>query len=115
VIGVKDEAKLHMLANMYVVEPCLFYTHRWGLSLSICRASREAIRSCRVFEPIETFYMPLSRLITAGRSTRALTRMHVTSRIAGSPNPVSRMPTTAIVALEDRPIRDVIGSASVAR
>lgn len=43
-----------MLANMYVVEPCLFYTHRWGLSLSICRASRGAIMPYGVFERIET-------------------------------------------------------------
>jgi hypothetical protein len=89
VIGVKNEAELHMLANMYVVEPCLFYTHRRGLSLSICRASCGAIMPFGVFERIETFFLHLSRIITSERSTRAFAYMHVASRIAGSPNPVS--------------------------
>jgi hypothetical protein len=115
VIGIKDEAELHMLANMYVVEPCLFYTHRWGLSLSICRASRGAIMPYGVFERIETFYLHLSRVLTAERSTRAFTCMPVASRIAGIPDPVSRIPTIVMVALESCPILDRIGSAFVAR
>jgi branched-subunit amino acid transport protein len=41
--------------------------------------------------------------------------MHVTSRIAGSINPVNYIPTIAIVALENRPILDVSGSAFVAK
>jgi hypothetical protein len=68
-----------------------------------------------VFERIETFYLHLSRIITAEKATRAFTCMHAASRIAGSPNPVSWIPTIAIVALENRPILDEIGSAFVAR
>jgi hypothetical protein len=41
--------------------------------------------------------------------------MHVASRIAGSPDPVSRIPTIVMVALESRPILDEFGSASVGR
>jgi hypothetical protein len=67
-----------------------------------------------MFERIETSCLHLSRIITAKRSTRALACMHVASRIAGSPNPVSWMPTIAIVALGNRPILDGIGSAFVA-
>ena len=78
-----------MLANMYVVEPCLFYTHRWGLSLSICRASRGAIMPYGVFERIETFYLHLSRIIIAEKATKAFVCMHMASLIAGSPNSVS--------------------------
>ena len=114
-IGVKDEAELHMLATMYVVEPRLFYTRRWGLPLSICRASRGAIMPYGVFERIETFFLHLSRIITSERSIRAFACMHMASRIAGSPNPASRIPTIATVALENRPILDKIGSAFVAR
>ena len=114
-IGVKDEVELHMLANMYVVEPCLFHNHRWGLSLSICRASREAIRSWRGSERIQTVHLHLSHIITAETSTRAFNCMHVTSRIAGSPDPLSRIPTIVMVALESRPILDESGSAFVAR
>jgi hypothetical protein len=90
VIGVKDEAELHMLVVMYVVElrrPSLFSILVDGSFREICRASQGA--SCRVFERIETSYLHLSRIITAERSTRALAYMHVASRIAGSPNPVS--------------------------
>jgi hypothetical protein len=93
VIGVKDEAELHMLANIYVVDRWrpsrIFLYSSMGLSLSIYRASREATRSCRVFKRIETLYLHSSRTITAARSRRAFTCMHVASRIAGSPNPVS--------------------------
>jgi hypothetical protein len=89
VIGIKDEAELHMLASMYVVEPCFFYTRRWGLSLSICRASRGAIMPFKIFKRIETFYLHLSRIITAGKATRAFVCMHMASLIAGRPNPVS--------------------------
>lgn len=88
-IGIKDEADLLMLANMYVVEPRLFYTHRWGLSLSICRASWGAVMPYGVFERIEIFFLHLSRIITSGRSPRAFTCMHVASRIVGSPEPAS--------------------------
>lgn len=48
-----------------------------------------AVLSCRVLKRIETFYLHLSRIITAEKSTRALACMHVTSCIAGSPNPVN--------------------------
>lgn len=44
-----------------------------------------AVLSCRVLKRIETFYLHLSRIITAEKSTRALACMHVASRIAGSP------------------------------
>jgi hypothetical protein len=71
--------------------------------------------SCCVFERIETFYMHLSRVVTAERSTRASTCMPVASRIAGSPDLVSRIPTIVTVALESCPILDGIGSAFVAR
>lgn len=37
--------------------------------------------------------------------------MHVASRIASSPNPVSYMPTIVTVALENRPILGGTGSA----
>ena len=87
-IGV-DEAELHMLANMYVVEPCLFYTRRWGLSLSTCHASWGAVMPYGVFKCIKTFFLLLSRIITTEKATRAFACMHVESRIAGSPNPVS--------------------------
>jgi len=116
VIAVKDEAELHMLANMYVVEPRLFYIQRFGLSLRICRASLGgSIRSYRVFERIETLYLRLNHFITAGRSTRAFTCMHVASRIAGNPNPARRRPTVATLALKNRSILDESGSAFVAR
>lgn len=72
-----------------------------------------AIRSCRVSERIETFYLHLSR-ITAKKATRASACMHVTSRIAGSPNLVNRKPTIVTVALERRSILDDSGSAFVA-
>jgi hypothetical protein len=74
-----------------------------------------AIKSCRVFELIETFILHLSRIITAGRSTRAFTCMRVASRIASSPDPVSRIPTIVMVALESCLILDEISSAFVAR
>lgn len=74
-----------------------------------------AIMPCGVFERIETFYLHLSHIITAERSTRAFTCMHVTSRIAGSPDPVSRIPAIVMVALEGRPILGKSGSASIAR
>ena len=41
--------------------------------------------------------------------------MPVASRIAGSPDLVSRIPTIVMVALESCPILDGIGSAFVAR
>lgn len=74
-----------------------------------------AIRSCRIFERVETFYLHLTCIIKAERSTKAYTCTPVPSRIAGSPNPVSRIPIIAIVTLESRPILDGIGSASVAK
>ena len=92
-IGVKDGAELHMLANIYVVDRWrpsrIFLYSSMGLSLSIYRVSREATRSCRVFERIETFYLHLSRIITAEKATRAFVCMHMASLIASSPNPVS--------------------------
>jgi hypothetical protein len=100
VIGVKDEAELHMLV-MYVVElrrPSLFSILIDGVFREICRASRGATRSCRVFERIETFYLHLSRIIAAGRSTRAFTCMHVASRMASSPDSANWILTIAIVA-----------------
>ena len=100
-----------MLANMYVVEPRLFYLHRRGRSLRVCRASRGAIMPCGVSKRIETFFLHLSRIITAEKSTRAFTCMHVASRVAGSPNPASCMPTIVTMALENRPIFDGTGSA----
>lgn len=85
-IGVKDEAELHMLLVICVVGPGLPYAHQRDLSLSICRASRE--------ESGPAAFSSTSRpstciLVAAERSTRAFTCMHVASRIAGSPNPVS--------------------------
>jgi hypothetical protein len=63
-----------------------------------------------------TFNLHLSRrIITAERSTKGFTCMHVTSRIAGSPNSVSKILIIAIMALENRPILDESGSAFVAR
>lgn len=47
-----------------------------------------AVSSCRAFGRIQVLYLHLSQTITAERSTRAFTCMHVASRIAGSPNPV---------------------------
>ena len=91
-IGVQDEAELHMLVVMYVVElrrPSLFSMLIDGVFREIYRARQGAIRSCRIFERIETLYLHLSRTITTKRSTRALTCMHMASRIADSPNPVS--------------------------
>jgi hypothetical protein len=41
--------------------------------------------------------------------------MRVTSRIADSTDPVSRIPTIVMVALESRPILDGIGSAFIAQ
>ena len=117
-IGVKDKAELHMLVVMYVVElrrPSLFSTLIGRVFREICSASRGATRSCRVFERIETFYLHLSRIITSEMSTRALICMHVASRVAGSPNLVSWISTIAIVALENCPILDGIGSAFLAR
>ena len=58
--------------------------------------------------------MHLVHIITAERPTRALNCIYVASRIAGSSNPASRIPTIVIVVLEDGPILDVIGSAFVA-
>jgi hypothetical protein len=74
-----------------------------------------AIRSCRIFERIETLYLLLSLIITAEKATTAFTCMPVASRIAGGTDPVSRIPTIGIVALESCPILDESGSASVAR
>jgi hypothetical protein len=42
-----------------------------------------------VSERIETFYLHLSRIITAEKATRAFVRMHMASLIAGSPDSVS--------------------------
>jgi hypothetical protein len=42
-----------------------------------------------VFERIETFYLHLSRIVTAEKATRAFVCMHMVSLIAGSPNPVN--------------------------
>ena len=73
-----------------------------------------AVLSCRVLWRIETFYLHLSYTITANRSTRAFTCMHVASRIASSPNLVSCISTMVMVALKMRPILDESGSAFVA-
>jgi hypothetical protein len=70
---------------------------------------------CRVFERMETFYLHLSHIITAERSTRAFTCIHVKPRIASNPNSASCIPTIAVVALKNCPILDGIGSAFVAR
>lgn len=70
-----------------------------------------AIRSCRTIERIETFFLHLCRIISAERFISAFTRMHVASRIAGSPNPVSWMPTIVTMALENCLILDGTGSA----
>jgi hypothetical protein len=74
-----------------------------------------AVLSCRVFERIETVYLHLSCIITTERSTRAFTCMPVASLIAGSPDPVSRIPTIVLVALESRLILDESDSAFVTR
>ena len=85
------KAELHMLANVRAAEtePHVFYTRRWGLSLSIDCASWGAIMPYGVFERIETFYLHLSRIITAEKVTRAFVCMPMVSLIASSPNPVS--------------------------
>jgi hypothetical protein len=94
-----------MLANVYVGElwrpSCVFSILIDGVLLQLSAAPAGwTIASCLAFERIETFYLHLSRTITAESSTRAFTCMHVTPRIACSPDPVSCIPTRAIVALE---------------
>jgi type 1 glutamine amidotransferase len=75
-----------------------------------------AVSWCRAFGRIQVFYLHLSHTITAERLKRAFACRHVASRIAGNPNRVrQRRPSIAIVALENRPILDEIGSAVVAR
>jgi len=100
-----------MLANMYVDGSASFLCSPIGSLAKHLPCQPGAIMPCGVFERIETLYLHLSRIITAERSSRAFTCMHVASRIAGSPNPINRISTIAIVTLEHRPILDGTGSA----
>lgn len=102
-IGVKDEAELHMLL-VCMWSSCrdraasFLYTLMGPFARHLpCQLG--AIMPYGFFERIKTLFLHLSRIITSERSTRASTCMHVTSRIAGSPNLASWILAIATLAL----------------
>lgn len=91
---------MHVWANCGDRTVSLQHVLMEAVSGHMSRQPGWAVLSCRVLGRIETFNLHLSRIIASERSTRAFTCINVASRIAGSPNPVSRTPTITIVAFE---------------